>query len=654
MALQRIATVAIGLIIAGIASSACVSNQAQDEDGGLSSPAKSEDAGGVNPDLANEELASDASPPAAPKAAAAPSEAGFQVEVTDLRYKSNEGGGTVVIETSSPATFRTREVPSLNQAIIEIANAHLPDRFKRPYSAKEFKQEIASINGYQDAGSFTARVVVQFRGPASASVRQDGRRLLVTYAPPGAGGSVADQGLEQTNSGSSGSYAVEHGRAAAPEPMSATSFDESNGSFTKFYGKPISLEARDAPIREVVSAIADQIGVNIILSDEVKEKRISLKLRQVPWDQALLLIMKAEKLSYVRQGSVLRIASLETLRTEAEETKKVLDAERRAQPFKTKIVPISYAKVADVITALKPFVQTGGAQRPYELQAAVVADARTSSVIITDIPENIDRMVAVIKALDTPPLQVLIEAKVLEASEKFQRSMGINWGVDGAPSPVGAYTASPNGPTFNNLTAATSNNFGISIGTFDVLGNINAAIGLGESQDLVHILSSPRIVTLNNVEASIKQSINIPIPQQVVAATGSPSTISPVVGYGSKSVALTLKVTPQITAESDVIMAVDLAREFVPSGLPSATSNTENREAHTTVLVKNGQTAVIGGVYQNDAIYSEQGMPLLKDIPVLGYLFKGTNKTKTKNELLLFLTPRILNAEKSMMKEETL
>jgi type IV pilus assembly protein PilQ len=194
----------------------------------------------------------------------------------------------------------------------------------------------------------------------------------------------------------------------------------------------------------------------------------------------------------------------------------------------------------------------------------------------------------------------------------------------------------------------------LTIGTFDVLGNLNAIIGLGETQDLVHILSAPRVVTLSNETADIQQSILVPQPSQVAAGATTTTSTLPVIGVAYHAIKLELKVTPQITAESDVILDVDLSREFVATGSATASSNIESRQAHTKVLVKNGQTAVIGGVYQNDSLVTEAGLPWLKDIPLFGYLFKSVDKSKTKNELLLFLTPRILNAEKGLIKEEAL
>ena len=600
---------------------------------------------GVNPDLAAEELSEESV--AAPQTDGNANPAAT-VEITDLRYKSTVSGGTVIIETSAPATFRTREVASANQVIVEIANAKLPERFKRPYVSKEFRQDIASINAYQDPDSATARIVVQFRAAASATVRQEGKQLLLTYAPPGSGGNVLDP-LADANA--PGSYSVEGG-GRGNQPMAGGGVDDMLGNSGRFYGKPISLEARDVPVREVINAIAEQSGTNIVLSDEVKDKRISLKLRQVPWDQALILIMKAQKLGYVRQGTVLRVASLESLRSEAEEAKRVIDSQRKAQPMKTKIVPVSYAKVDDIKKAVEPFLKAEGTN------GQMTIDVRTSSVLITDIPENIDRVVNIIKSLDSAPLQVMIEGKVLEASEKFNRTFGINWGADGGTVSAGNYTVGASGPQFNNSLQNPTNTFGLSIGTFDLFGNLNASIGLAENQDLVRILSAPKVVTLNNEKATINQSVAIPQPQLAqttgTGSGGSSGTTAPIVGIQYKSAKLELNVTPQITAESDIILDMDITREFFPTAAQNTQPQLESRYAKTKVLVHNGQTAVVGGIYQSDATNSEGGLPWIKDIPVFGYLFKSVQKQKNKNELLVFLTPRILNAEKAFQKEESL
>jgi type IV pilus assembly protein PilQ len=559
-----------------------------------------------------------------------------ETSLTDLRYVSRKGGGTVVIESSAPLTFRTRENKDQNQYVVDIANVHLPDRLKRPYITKDFGQSIASVNAYQEEGSSTAHVVITFRAPTRATTTQTGKKLLVFATGP----ALANGRTNIDDSDEIDTLAKTAALEGGPtDPRILPMNSEASGA-NRFYGKPISIEVRDTSVRDVIQLIAEQSGANIVLASGI-EGNITLKLKQIPWDQALMIVMKSQGLGYVRQGSVLRIATLEKIKAENDATKAILDAQRAAEPLKVKIVPVSYAKVDDLITRVKPFLTKD--------RGDVVADGRTSSLIITDTPEILERVTNLVKALDTPPLQVVIEGKVVEAREDFSRNYGIQWGVVGQPLGTGA------GIQANNLQIAPPGgtggalNYNIRLGTFDVLGDLDATLGLAESDNSAKILSAPRLTTMNNVEATITQGSNIFIPTQTQGAAGTTT------GFQTVPVNLSLKVTPQVTTEGDVIMKLDISRDFV--GSPQAGSSQppiEKRQVTTQVMVRNGQTAVVGGVYQNDSTEGESGVPVLKDIPVFGWLFKSKTTSKSKNELLVFLTPRIINSENGVQKEGTL
>lgn len=578
----------------------------------------------VNQDLAAEELGE--------------SQLGTQTTISDLRYVSRRGGGTVVIETSTPATFRTRENTEQNQFVIDIANAVLPARLKRPYITKEFGQSIASVNAYQDAGTSSASIVIQFKQPTRATVTQSGRRLLIFAAEP-----LPANGQPMTldDSGEIESIAKAasiEGGSTDPRILPGMSDGLDSG---KYYGRPISIEVRDMPVADVINLISEQSGVNIVMSGESTGK-ISLKLKQIPWDQALMIVMKTQGLGYVRQGSVLRIAPNQALQTEANQAREILEAQRRAEPLRVQIVPVSYAKPTDMIARIKPFLtpQRGDA----------VADLRTSSIIITDTAEMIERAKNLIRSLDTPPLQVLIEGKIVEASEGFSQSWGIDWSLGGGnPSTLGNVNLG-----INNFGVATGvpqgTTLDLTLGTFDLFGDLNARLGLAESENLVKVISSPRVTTLNNEAASIESNLTIQVASPATTTTTgaiSPPTFTPL------QIPLTLNVTPQVTTEGDVLMDVSINRSIpVPSS--SGPPQVSSRSAKTKVMVRNGQTAVIGGVYQNDITEAETGVPYLRNIPIFGWLFKSRQTTNTKNELLLFLTPRVINAEKGLSKESTL
>jgi len=569
-----------------------------------------------------------------------PSTLGEDTSVEDLRYVSRQGGGTVVIETTLPATFRTRENKELNQLIVEIANARLPDRLKRPYVTKDFGQAIASINAYQDQGSNTARVVIQFKTPTRATVTQSGRKLLVF---PSGDGSTSEANLDDMSLINNIAQSAASGPGAGATDDSRILPGSSEGNdVTRFYGKPISIEVRDMLVRDVINLISEQSGANIVISGAV-DGNISLKLKQVPWDQALMIVMKSNNLGYVRQGSVLRIAPYTALQSEAELGRKIQEAQKLAEPLRVKIIPVSYAKVSDLEARVTPFLT--------EKRGKVVADSRTSSLVVTDTVEVLERVTNLIKALDTPPLQVLIEGKVIEASETFSRRFGIRWGFSGNTTDLGSVDLSNNSLSISPGAAANASltqNF--RLGTFDIFGDLDATLTLAEEESLVKVVSSPRIVALNNEAAEITQKLGIFIAQPPTPTTGG---AVPPITFTKQDVQLNLKVTPQVTSGGDVLMNVNILREFV-ADISKTPPDIQSREAKTKVSVRNGQTAVIGGIYNSDMQNAESGVPWLRSIPVLGWLFKSKNFRTQKTELLLFLTPRIINAENSIPQESTL
>ena len=585
------------------------------------------------------DLAPVAEPTANEIAAPIAAPASEAVSITNLKYVSRKGGGTVVIETSAPATFHTREVPSQNQTVVEIENATLPAKFQRPFTTKDFNQSIASMNAYQETGSNTVRVVIQFSSPQKANVQQTGN--VLTVASGGSGEMYAASGDDENlASDDGGSGNITRGAASDPRILVSSATDPSGYDNAKFYGRPISIEVRDTPVREVINAIAEQSGANIVLAGEV-DGNISLKLRQVPWDQALLIVMKTRGLGYVRQGSILRVAPYESLQKEVDAAHKVAEAQKLAEPLRVKVIPVGYAKVDALEKQIQPFLSKD--------RGRVVPDIRTNALIVTDTTEVLARISNLVKAIDKPPLQVLIEGKIVEAREVFSREVGINWGWDGQPTDVGGgRNLGQNfrvgtGEIARGSTGATS---ALSLGTLDIFGELSATLRLFERENVVHVISSPRVVVLNNEPANIVQSKNIPITTSTISAGGTQNATT------YQPIEMKLDVTPQVTSENDVLLNVQIKREFAVSTTNPPDIN--KREAKTKVLVRNGQTAVIGGVYQADSTESEGGVPWLRKLPVFGWLFKEKKTDNDKTEMLVFITPRILNAETAIQKENTL
>ncbi|OQW47187.1 MAG: hypothetical protein A4S09_15430 [Proteobacteria bacterium SG_bin7] len=567
---------------------------------------------------------------------------GPRASIKDIKYLSQINGGAIGIELSKEATYRLRKGKDEKQNVLEIPNTVLPDRFKRPYITKEFDGPFVSFEAYQAASSSTTRVLIQQRVGGEPAIRMSGKVIYISSPDR----PIQDEQMAVVSK----AQAIEESALALPmetrdlempvdegNVLKSKSLYEYLTSNNRFYGKKISLEVRGADVRDVLNFLAENSGLNMIVDDQVTGK-VTMKLNKIPWDHALLLVLQSRRLGYLRQGNVLRIAPLASLREEAEEASTILESRKKLEDLIVKIVLVSYGSAKDLAPQLKPFLTSRG---------SAVADPRTSAIILTDVASNLDKVEKLIKSLDTPPPQVLIEGKIVEASDNFTREIGLNWGFSGVASSIGSNnqggitTLTPNlnvrptGPATPAMTA------GLLVGQADFFGDVSATLTMYELDQKIKILSSPRVATLHNVQSEITQNQQVPYAQPPQTGTVPGGIPAPAV-YAFKDVKLSLKVTPQVTSDESVILDLEINRDVlgaVESGQPPIVNT---RQAKTKVLVKNGQTAVIGGIYQNDSTQSASGVPLLKDLPVLGWLFKATKDISQRNELLIFLTPRIL------------
>ncbi len=549
-------------------------------------------------------------------------------EITGLRYRANDGGGTFVIEAQSPLEFTTRKNDTTNQLIIEVQNAKLKSSLQRSINTRDMQGAIGSIDPYQNPNGTTARFVLQLRqGFSEPTVSAEGNSIVVVGSSASSSlassmGSSTGVDSQQSAMNSGGNEADSRGSMIFDS--STQSLEEYLANNTSFSGRKISIEA-NVDIKEFFKLLTDEIGVNFVISEAVTGN-VNIKLKQVPWDQALVVVMKSKKLGYTKIGNILRIAPLAEIKIEEEEAQKSILAKKSQSPLKVRLIPISYAKVGDVQTQITPFLSERG---------KVSADTRTSAIIVTDIDENIERVLKVIRAIDTPTQQVLIEGKIVEASESFSRRFN---------SSLGTNIAWRTGQTSFNLPLSSGGDVaGNGVLRFSAtripgIGSLNAALGLAQVEDSIEILSSPRIITLNNEPANIQQTTKIPVVRSTQTTTGTTSEPQYI------DVKLSLDVTPQVTNDNSVILTLSVNRDIPGAAVSSAGAapGIESRSAKTKVMVKNGQTAVVGGIYQLDNSEGEGKVPVLGDIPVLGWLFKSTNKNRKKNELMIFVTPEIL------------
>ncbi len=421
------------------------------------------------------------------------------------------------------------------------------------------------------------------------------------------------------------------------------------GEEEKYTGEIISLKFKDADLRDVVLYLAEFANLNVVFDPDVRGV-VTCDLRDVPWDQALDIILRNNKMGKVIEGNVLRVAPMAVLTREDDEQRALRESKENAGPLIVKTITLSYSKAKDVSSLLATKKSSRG---------IITIDDRTNTLIVEDVKDKIDLLEKLISVLDTPTPQVSIEARIVEATSNFIRNLGIQWGYKGLVDPffgnatslkfpnkidanghlipVGEVTKGISGPLQGyaiNLPAPAFNtavgfSFANVLDTFRLDVALSALEEMGEGR----IISCPKVTTQNNQPAEIIQGRQIPV-QTVANFTVSTRYVN---------AALELRTTPQITAEGTIIMTLDInnnAADFanLVQGIPPITT----QSARTTVMVPDGGTTVIGGIYRTEDSITRDRVPFLYKIPILGNLFRSFARTKTNRELLIFITPRII------------
>lgn len=462
---------------------------------------------------------------------------------------------------------------------------------------------------------------------------------------PEAGGVVEPAPLGASRSGGAASA------AAAGADASADILQEGGLIGGKEYtGRRISLDLREVEIDDVLRLVAEVSDLNVIAGDDVNGK-VTIRLVDVPWDQALDVILLTKGLGFVRVGSVLRIAPQSVLAQEEEARLQERRAKEKLADLAVKLQPVNYANVEEVEKMVKRLLTPRG---------VVNVDKRTSTIIIKDIPQVIDEATALVKAIDTQTPQVMIEAKIVEANLDFSREIGAVWGVGSNPTDslgsgglvMGETNQSSTWPfqTPNNIVTAnpiTSLANGLmNIGGFilDDRFNVDLQLQAAESNGEGKVISSPRVVTLDNREAKIEQGVSIPF-QTFENGDAQLEFIDAV---------LSLLVTPHITADKSIIMKVEVTRNApddsvqTPTGSPAIAKN----QAKTETLVKDGQTLVIGGIYVVQKGDRSSRVPYVHKIPIIGAAFKNRELRDIRKELLIFVTPRVVEGQEAIAQAQ--
>jgi type IV pilus assembly protein PilQ len=507
-----------------------------------------------------------------------------------------------------------------------LKNCQLPKKLQRSLDTSGFSSVVQGVTPYavKVKGGADARFLVKLRSEAPVTVMRDNDLVVL---------SIKDTYQADESPMAKAAPKAKEERVAEEMPLTDKSAqDPARAAGAKKYtGRRISLEFSDADIRKIFQLIAEVSNLNILVSDDVSGT-ISLKLVNVPWDQALDVIMENKGLAMQRDGNIVQIRPKSKMKSLDEEERDRIQAEVRKMDLKTYIFDVNFANIADVEKQFKAI-----SSAPYRNDVSVTSDVRTNKVIVVDVEPVIKKMKGLLESLDVPEKQVMIEARIVEASSNFTRDIGVQWGLtyrDGSASfaNINSVSTSLGGvvstvlPTITTGGMATGMSFGKLTSNVQLDLRLSAAATIGQ----VKIISTPKVLTVNNKAAKISQGQSI--PYQTVSAEGTKTEFV--------EAALTLEVTPHITADGSVSMKIKASNNSAGSGTPPPINK---KEATTELVVRNGETTVIGGIYVDADTETDTGVPFLSDIPLFGWIFKSNNKNKTKNELLIFITPKIVS-----------
>lgn len=540
------------------------------------------------------------------------------------------------------------------QIIIDIIDVKATERVLRSFDTSEFSGSVVFVSAYKKPESLdTIRVVVQLRDNVRSKLITEGKRAMLQIENRFG---VFSQNELKTKDQLDSKSKVEEKSTVVNVPKSEKIedilYNITLSGRKKYIGRKISINVKSLPVASVLEMISDASGFNIILSEEIVElKPITLNLLNVPWDQALDTVLGIYDLVAVENGSILTIKTLAKATEERQAKQKATEVKEKIEPVVTKIFPISYSKADSVKAIFSDYLSKD--------RGSISIDERTNSLIVRDTQETMEKLTKVLEFLDTQTPQVLIESKILEVFENYAKELGLKQGVGFGYDPIGNVAGSNNvvgnvpsasqggGPgfSFSSAPSGERNVLDLTIGRFGRLFNLDFKLQLLESESKGKIVASPRVVTKHNVKATLISTFGTYYAKQT-QSTEDANLVTEWVPIEAK---LDLTVTPAVTNDGSIDLQIELQKEqFSNAAVNGAPPDKTTREIKTSVLVENGSTIVLGGLYNYEQKENHSGVPYLKDIPLIGWLFRTPYNPQTlKQELVIFITPRIINQEKA-------
>jgi type IV pilus assembly protein PilQ len=590
--------------------------------------------------------------------AGAKAAASAPLEVRHVIIERRNGRDRLVAELTRPAPFRV--LPgSTGAARLEISGARIGEG-----AVRHLEGDSTSVIKSADLKESPGRTIIEVdrASGASTTALREGNRIVWLFAPD----DDADRSRPRARTVTKEDAIEVEGEQVAAFLSDVPLQIGPARDARKYSGRLIDLDLKNADIHNVLRLLSEVGNVNIITADDVGGS-ITIKMKSVPWDQALDVILNAKGLGMVRRGNLLRVAPLAVLEKEREMAIARQKQQIELAPLETRLIPVSYATADALSTRIKGQLSPRG---------SVSVDGRTNILVVRDVSNHLDNAEELVRSLDTQTPQVLIEARIVEATTAFTHDVGIQWGgsvvmssatgnptglvfpsdmtiaggaTDGATptaglSPFAPSVADPNFVVNFPAPAGTGQGGAIGISLGSLAGNFNLAVRLSafETTGHVRIISSPRILTLDNHAATISQGTSIPYSQ--VSAQG--------VQTGFQEARLSLTVTPHVTSDGAVSMEVSISRDEPDFNQTSARGDPTilKRQAATNLLVQDGHTAVIGGIYTRNTGYGLQRVPFFGEIPIIGILFRHSNNRDGRSEMLIFLTPRIVNRSEALVR----
>jgi type IV pilus assembly protein PilQ len=543
--------------------------------------------------------------------------------VENIDFGAQSGVGLMTIKTSHPVKYQ--KLPRENKFSLKLENVSLPQEMSVVRDVTDFDSPVNFISSLRDPADESGVIVlVELKEEVPVEVEQEGSVIAVKFGEARKVGSLAEEDVEVV--------VEKEGRG----PIWAFDFRTAtlSGVRKAYRGQLVSFDFKDADIRDVLRILADISGFNIIVSSDVKGS-VTLKLANVPWDQALEVVLEDAGLGAVVEGNVIKIAPLKTLQTRQAAIQQAAKSKEQAEPLVTRQVFVNYANAEELTPLAEPLLSDRGQLK---------VDIRTNSILVTDTATRVAQVEELVNSLDTITPQVLIESRIVQATLDFTRELGVQWGTRYQGDDVsigGVRGAAPFGTLGNSfvvdLPAAVGTGAGGAIGIVATgLGALDLDIRLSalENRGDGRILSSPKVLTLDNTPARIEQGVSIPFLS--VSAAGTQTQFV--------DATLRLEVTPHVTNDNRILMDVKVTDNAPDPSVVAANGQPGIRrnEAETRILAMDGDTIVIGGIFTRTATENFSGIPWLSEIPLLGFMFRNNERIDQRRELLVFITPRIV------------